>query len=140
MFLCPTGHFPLSNSAIPHQRRIPHRLRTTALEAKNKNVRGQGHNMQVFSKRKAKRSSRQKPHFSHKILGVCQKKKNGYDHDTFLTDQKKVQSSTENRAFLRNCRLRGQGLELRSQGQGFQNVFSRPRTLSRTPSLILLPA
>ena len=32
-------------------------------------------------------------------------------------------------------RTRGQGLDLRGQGQGFQNVSSRPRTSSRTPPL-----
>ena len=43
--------------------------------------------------------------------------------------------STANRAFLRTCRLggQGQGLYYREQDQLLQNVFSR--TLSRTPTL-----
>ena len=49
----------------------------------------------------------------------------------------------EDRAIFEDLRLRGQsqgqGLDLRGQGQGLQNVFSRtssrPRTSSRTPPL-----
>ena len=43
----------------------------------------------------------------------------------------------EDRPIFENLRLRGQGLDLRGQGQGLQNVFSRtssrPRMFSRTP-------
>ena len=46
-----------------------------------------------------------------------------------LTIQKIVLSS--------DLRPRGQGLDLRGQGQGLQNVSSRPKTSSRTPPLVI---
>ena len=63
------------------------------------------------------------------------KKKKGHDFGQFFTNQKIVLSSTANRAFSRTCRLegRGQGLYLRGQGQGLQNVFMR--TSPSTPPL-----
>ena len=42
----------------------------------------------------------------------------------------------EDRNFSWVCRLQGQELELRCQGQGLQNVFSKPKTSSGTPSLL----
>ena len=78
-----------------------------------------------------KRFSRQNRKFSAKFL---EKKKKGHDHSPFLTTQNVVLSSTEDRAFLRSCRLRDQGLDIR--GQGFQKVSLRPMTSSRTPPLL----
>ena len=55
------------------------------------------------------------------------------------TIQKTMLYSSENRAFLRACKIQGHGLEL--QGQGIQNLSSRassrPRTSSRTPLLVV---
>ena len=46
-------------------------------------------------------------------------------------------SQAEDRASFENLgpRDQGEGLDLRGQGQGLQNVSSRPRTSSRTPPL-----
>ena len=41
-------------------------------------------------------------------------------------------------SIFEDLRPRGQGLDLRGQGQGLQNVSSRPRTSSRTPPLIAI--
>ena len=46
-----------------------------------------------------------------------------------LTIQKIVLSSSRGQAIFEDLRLRG-------QGQGLENVFSRPRTSSRTPPLL----
>ena len=53
------------------------------------------------------------------------------------TIQKKCCPRAEDRAIFEDLRPRGQGLDLRGQGQGLQNVSSRPRTSSRTPHLCL---
>ena len=39
-------------------------------------------------------------------------------------------------AIFEDLKLRGQGLDIRGQDQGLQNVSSRPRTSSRTPPLV----
>ena len=57
-----------------------------------------------------------------------QSKKKGHGHGPFLTIQKIVLFSAEDKAFSKICRLRGQGLDHRSQRQGFQNVSSRTPT------------
>ena len=54
-----------------------------------------------------------------------------------LTIQKILLSSSRGQANFRGLRRRGQGLDLLGQGQGLQNVSSRPRTSSRTPPLII---
>ena len=53
--------------------------------------------------------------------------------------KKIVLSSSRGQAIFKVLRLRGpgQGLDLRAQGQEFQNVSSRPRTSLRTPPLSL---
>ena len=53
------------------------------------------------------------------------------------TSQKKCCPRAEDRAIFEDLRPRGQGqrLDLRGQGQGLQNVSSRPRTSSRTPPM-----
>ena len=118
------------------------RPRTGMLEAKAKD---QGHKAQVLSKKKKKKGL-------HKnFSGDLQKKKNRSSQKIFkrsplknvfqkifqvlhkiLTFQKIVLSSSPGQANFR-------GLEAsrpRAQGQGLQNVSSRPRTSSRTPPLI----
>ena len=45
--------------------------------------------------------------------------------------KKKGCPSAEDRTFSRTCRLQGQGLELRGQGQGLQNISSRTEALLR---------
>ena len=56
-------------------------------------------------------------------------KKKGHGHGPFLTIQKIVLFSAEDKAFSKICRLRGQGLDHRIQAQGLQNVSSRTPTL-----------
>ena len=97
------------------------RPKTDPLVAKDRNARGQGHNVQVFSK---KRLSLNLPRGLWRVLQDEEKK--GHDLGPFFTNQKIVLSSTANRAFSRTCGLGGQGL-------GLQNVFLR--TVSRTPPL-----
>ena len=46
-------------------------------------------------------------------------------------ESKKCCPRTEDRTFSRTCRLQGQALDLRGQGQGLQNVSSR------TPCLVI---
>ena len=94
--------------------------------------------------------SRPRPRTKDTSASALQKKKKGL-HKNFSGDlQKKKKKvftkiflaiSTKKR-FLKNfssapLRSRGQGLDLRGQGQGLQNLSSRPRTSSRTPPLIL---
>ena len=57
----------------------------------------------------------------------------------FSSSQKIMLVGFEARTFSTTCRLRGQGqrLELRGQGYGLQNVFSRPSKSSRTAALYL---
>ena len=60
-----------------------------------------------------------------------------------LTIQNIVPSSSRGQANFRGFeasrpRPQGQGLDLRGQGQGLQNVSSRPRTSSRTPPLVIM--
>ena len=47
-----------------------------------------------------------------------------------------LSKNTADRPIFEDLRPRGQGLDLRGQGQGLQNVSSRPRTSSRTPPLL----
>ena len=72
-----------------------------------------------------KGSSRKKSQIQFSAKFKAKKK----DHDLcpILTNQKIVLFSTEDCAFSRTCRVRGQGL---------QNVSSRPKTSSRTPTLV----
>ena len=112
--------------------------RAEPFEAKDRNTRGLGHNAQVFSLPPQKGLRAKKSQIFHEISGVLQIKKDlrlknrkffakfkakKNSQSPFLTNQKIVLSSTEDRAFSRTCRLRGHG-----QGQGLQNVSSRPRT------------
>ena len=53
-----------------------------------------------------------------------------------LTIQKILLSSRRGQADFRGLEARGQGLDLRGQDQGLQNVSSRPKTSLRTPPLI----
>ena len=73
--------------------------KTDPLEAKDRNAGGQdqGHNAEVFSKKKV---SRKKLQILRKISGEEKK-----DHDLcpFLTNQKIVLLSTKDRAFSRTC-------------------------------------
>ena len=88
----------------------------------------QEHNVltQVFSKKKVFLN------LPRGLWSVFQdEEKRGHDLGPFFTNQKIVLSSTASWAFLRTCRLGGQGLYYR--GQRLQDVFSR--TWSRTPSL-----
>ena len=59
----------------------------------------------------------------------------------FQQFKKKCCPRAENRAIFEDLRPRGQGqnqgLDLRGQGQGLQNVSLRPRTSSRTPPLLM---
>ena len=104
------------------------------LEAK---VKDHEHRRKRSQKRKA--LTQKNLHIFRKFLGILKKKKKIYARkienspQNFREEKKKVMtlahfnnskivlSSTEDRAFSRNCRLRG-------QGQGLQNVSSRPRT------------
>ena len=131
--------------------------RTGMLEAKAKN---QGNNAQVFSKKKKKRKRctgknrkfsifprnfrcSQKKVFAQKIANFLWnfRRKKILDLGPFLTNQKLVLSSAEDRAFSRTWRLRGQGqgLDLWGPGQKPKNessrTLSRPRTSLRTPPL-----
>ena len=95
--------------------------RTDTLEAKDRNARGQGQG------HKRKCSSKKKNRSSQKFF------KRSPQKDVFqkifqalheiLTIQKIVLSSSQGQA------------NFRGQGQGLQNVSSRPRTSSRTPPL-----
>ena len=70
--------------------------------------------------------------FAQKIANFSRnfrRRKKKHDLGPFLTNQKIMLSSAEDRAFSRTWRLRG---------QGFHNVFSRPRTSSRTPPLKII--
>ena len=90
--------------------------RTEPLEAKVRNAGGQGprHNAQVFYKKKKKKGPcAGNSQILRETLG---KQKKCHDFNPFLTNLKLVLSSTEDRAFLRTCRLQGQELDLRSQG------------------------
>ena len=94
----------------------------------------QGHNAQVFSKKKSfyeisgvlqklkKRSSSRK---SQIFREISDEEKKSHDLGPFLTNQKILLFSAEDKAFSRTSRLRG-------QGQGLQNVSSR------TPLLIIV--
>ena len=53
------------------------------------------------------------------------KKKKRHDLGHFLTNQKVVLSSVEDRGFSRTCRLRDQGKRLDLRGQRLENVSSR---------------
>ena len=98
-------------------RTLGSRPRTDTLEAKDRNVRGQGHKRKCSPKKK-KRSSQKffkrspRKHVFQKIFQALHK---------ILTIQKLVLSSSRGQANFR--------------GQGLQNVSSRPRTSSRTPPL-----
>ena len=127
--------------------------RTDPLEAKDK-----GHNAQVFSKKRTKKKvfaqkhhkfsakfqvfpNRKKKIFAQKIqifYEISDQAKKGHDLGPFLTNQKVMLFATEDKAFSRTCRLRGQGqgLDLRGQGEGLQNVSSRPKASSRTTHLL----
>ena len=85
-----------------------------------KKAKNQGHNAQMFSKKKGLLE------FTARSLARFPRQKKGHDLGPFFTNQKIVLSSTAKRIFSRNCRLGG-------QGQGLQDVFSR--TSSRTPPL-----
>ena len=74
-------------------------------------------NAQVFSQKKV---------FSQIFREISGEERKGHDHGPFSTNQKIVLSSTEDRAFSRTCKLRG---------QGFQHMSSKLKTSSRTPSL-----
>ena len=84
--------------------------------------------LQAFSKRK--RFSGKNSQILRQISG---QEKKLMPFSPFLTTQKVVLFSSEDTVFSRTCRLPGQGLDLEGQGLGLQNVFSRPRTSSRTP-------
>ena len=116
------------------------------LEAKAKD---QGH--------KCKCSPNKKKGLHKNFSGVLQKKKGL--HKNFSSDLHKKTFSkklfkrfTKFSPFKRYCcpraedrpifedlrpRSQGQGLDLRGQSQGLQNVSSRPRTSSRTPPLVI---
>ena len=77
------------------------------LEAKDRNARGQGRETRtqrasVFQKKVFLK-------FTARSLAHSPRPKKGHDRVPFSTNQKIVLSSTENRAFLRTCRLGGQG-------------------------------
>ena len=115
------------------------------LEAKDRNAQGQGSwttrasglQKKVFAPRnrnfprnfrRFQNKNKIKKVFAHKMANFCEmqtKKKRGHDLGSFLTNQKIELSSPEDRAFLRTCRLRGQGLGRDLQGQGLLNVRSQ---------------
>ena len=104
---------------------------TKTSEAKDRNARGQGprKQTQVFSEKRR----------SSKIFfwRSPQKKRS---RKNFLADVQNFNHS-KNSAVLEPRTRNFRGLSLRGQGQGLQNVFSRtysrPRTSSRTPPLLL---
>ena len=128
--------------------------RTDPLEAHDMNTRGQGQGprIQPANVFKNKKSSRKKianypRNFrrfpinlnNKKVLinflrgfwrAPRRRKKSGHDFSQFSTNQKILLFSAEDRAFSRTCQLRGQGLDLRGQGQRLQIVPSR--TFSKT--------
>ena len=104
----------------------------------------------MLSKKKKKRSSqkffkrspkKKKKRSSQKFFRRSPQKnvfqKNFQALHKILTIQKKLLSSSRGHPIFEDLRPRGQGLDLRGQGQGLQNVSSRPRTSSRTPPLII---
>ena len=104
--------------------------RTDTLEAKDRNARGQGQGprtqAQVLSKKKKKKRSSQKFFKRTPQKNVFQKIFQALHK--ILTIQKTLLSSSRGQTNFR-------GLEAsrpRGQGQGLQNVSSRPRTSSRT--------
>ena len=122
--------------------------RTDPLEAKYRNARGQGRRTQaqVFSKKRSwkelnfsvdllrRKTKKGLRNFSARFLMFSNK---------ILTVPKKCCPRAEDRAIFEDLRLRGQGLDLRDQGKGLQNISSRttsrPRTSSRTPPLRFTP-
>ena len=114
--------------------------RTDPIEAKDRNARGQGPRTQpqVFSKKKKGlkkffQAISKKKVFFKKFFQVFSSKKRllkfFFRRSTKFQQFKKVLSSSRGQANFR-------GLDLRRQGQGLQNVSSRPRTSSRTLPLV----
>ena len=103
------------------------RQRTDPLEAKHRNARGQGQGPRTYCTKVFKKKGLHKFTARSVASSPRRRKKKGHDLGSYFTNQKIVLSSTANRAFSRTCRLGGQsqGLYLRGQGQGLQNVFSR---------------
>ena len=109
--------------------------RTDTLEAKDRNARGQGQGprtqAQVLSKKKG----------LQKIFQAISTKKRFPKN--FSSAPQKCCPRAEDRPIFEDLRPRGQGqgLDLEGQAQGLQNVSSRtssrPRTSSRTPSLVI---
>ena len=104
---------PRSSPSTALPRTDPLRPRAGMLEAKD-----QGHKHKCFPKKKV----------SPKIFqGLCKN----------LTIQKIVLSSSRRQAIFEDLKLRGQSQGLDLRGQGLQNLFSKPRTSSRTPPLLI---
>ena len=91
------------------------RPRTDPLEAKDCNARGQdqGHNAEVFSKKKKVFINLLRSLW--RVL-LDEEKKTDHNLGPFFTNQKIVLSLTANRAFSRTCKLG-------RQSQGLQNMF-----------------
>ena len=100
--------------------------RTDTLEAKDRNARGQGPRTQ------AQVLSKKKKVFTKIFQAISTKKrfpKNFSSASEKFNNSKNSLSSSRGQANF-------QGLDLRGQGHGLQNVSSRPRTSLRTPPLV----
>ena len=119
--------------------------RTKPLEAKDRNARGQGQGprtqAQVLSKKKKKKEKVFTKIFQAIFMKKCFPKNFSSASQNF--------NNSKNTAVLEPIfedlrpRGQGQGLDLRGQSQGLQNLSlrtsSRPRTSSRTPPLVCRP-
>ena len=106
-------HKKIRGQGQPFRGQTLSRPRTGMLEAMAKN---QGH--------KRKCSPKKKKVFTKIFQAISTKKR----------FPKNFSSAPQN---FNNSKNSARGLDLRGQGQGLQNVSSRPRTSSRTPPLIL---
>ena len=125
--------------------------RTDTIEAKDRNARGQGQGprtqAQVLSKKKKGLHKnflgdlKKKKVFTKIFQAISTKKRFPKNFSSasqnFNNSKNSARPRAEDRPIFEDLRPRdqGQGLDLRGQGQGLQNLSSRPRTSSRTPPL-----